>query len=339
MWKKLLLLIVAVALSLGAAELLLRAVFPVDYREPPAPLPEDAWRELLHRPSAVPGLAYELRPGADQQAKGSRIRTNSLGLRDDEPLPEDGRPTVRIAALGDSVTFGFGIEGDETWANVLERLLNEGSAPEAARVEVLNYGVGGYAARDVAAVLEHKVLPRGPALVIYGYVLNDPETEPIQPLHSYFQQVAWWQRSHLLRLLAEKRRDFEIQRLGGGNYLRYLHADPETWGSVLAAFDRMRDLTRGRDVPVIVAVFPVLLLRGEGWPAYPYRELHAQVSGAAAAQGFRVLDLLPVFESHEPAALRVSDTDGHPNAEGHRLAAEALRDLLAAEPGLLAPGE
>jgi lysophospholipase L1-like esterase len=335
MWKNLVLLGCSSVLALVAVEVFLRIARPVAYRKPAEPIPEDAWRELLHRPSAVPGLAYELRPDAEEFAKGIWIRTNSLGLRDDEPLPGEGRPTVRLVAIGDSVTFGFGVGGDETYANVLERLLNSRFGSAGNRFEVLNCGVGGYAARDVAAVLEHRVLELRPDLVLYGYVLNDPETEPIQQLHSYFQEVEWWQRSHLLRLLAERRRYLRIRRFGGGNYLQYLHRDPDTWGSALAAFDRMRDASRGAEIPVVVVLFPILLLDDAGWSAYPYHQAHAQVAQAASARGFFVLDLLPLYEEYEPSTLRVSDTDGHPNATGHRLAAEALLALIAGEPSLL----
>ena len=52
---------------------------------------------------------------------------------------------VKIACVGDSVVYGFGIEGDReryVWTAVLERILNE-SAEAGVSYEVRNYGLNG----------------------------------------------------------------------------------------------------------------------------------------------------------------------------------------------------
>jgi hypothetical protein len=83
------------ALALVGAELFLHSFRPVSYREPPPRTPEREWRELVHRPSDVPGLLYELAPNVESESKSTIVRTNSHGMRDREPLAAGDR-VVRI---------------------------------------------------------------------------------------------------------------------------------------------------------------------------------------------------------------------------------------------------
>ncbi len=64
------------------------------------------------------------------------LRTNSLGLRGPE-LGDDDPSVLRLLAIGDSVTHGWGVAEHESYPSVLEDLLrNEGHA-----VQVINAGV------------------------------------------------------------------------------------------------------------------------------------------------------------------------------------------------------
>src|SRR4030042_5945166 len=99
------LLVGTVIITLVFAELCLRFFKPVRFREPPQPLPQDVWRELLHKRSNIPGLRYEMVPNAKKNQDGIQIITNSYGMRDHEPLETRPESLKRIAILGDSVTF------------------------------------------------------------------------------------------------------------------------------------------------------------------------------------------------------------------------------------------
>jgi hypothetical protein len=55
----------------------------------------------------------------------------------------------------------------------------------------------------------------------------------------------------------------------------------------------------------------------------------ARVEGAAQEQGLHVTSSIPDFEGVDVDALRVGPLDAHPNAEGHRLLAQALARGLA----------
>src|SRR5206468_9682819 len=62
-----------------------------------------------------------------------QISRNSLGYREREPGPKDPN-RYRIAVVGDSFTFGQGIEASERFSNLVEGSLGP-------RDEVLNFGV------------------------------------------------------------------------------------------------------------------------------------------------------------------------------------------------------
>ncbi len=330
-------LAISTLVALAMAELALRAFRPVEFREPPRPAKGNAWRSLIHRRSEVPGLAYELNPGARGERGRERIAISSAGMRDDEPLARTP-DLCRVAVVGDSSTFGFGIaEAHDTYANVLERRLNAESGDDR-RYEVLNLGVGGYSSHDEALAFAARAQELAPDLLIVGYSLNDPEIEPIQPLHAHFQRVEWWQRFHLLRLLAQSRNRLELERYGGGSYYLAIHRQPEKWRSVVDAFARFQALGERGGFPVLLAILPVLP-EGEWGQRYRFLELHEQVAAEGRAHGFEVIDLLPVLEPRDPGEIRVSAEDFHPNERGHQLIADALFERIARNRDRLLPAQ
>lgn len=340
-WLRALLLVpLSAIVALVAAELWLRIYRPVAFRAPLTNERDIQWSSLVHRRSQVPGLSYELAPNVVRDVRDMHIETNSLGMRCHEPTATKDEKLVRIAVLGDSVTFGFSVAGDETYCSVLERELNAAPAltADGTRFEVLNFGVGGYSTRDEALVLEHKALPLDPDLVIVGYFLNDPDFEPNQPLHRYFRGTQWWEHSHLLRLMAKRRFDAEKQIYGAGDLYAYFHAEGEPrWNSVLTAFDRMKELCAARGVPVFVVVFPCYL-GFQSFETYLHGFVHDKVVAAASERGFATLDLLQSFRASGVKPQDVGADPEHPNARGHAIAAHAIFERLAAERATLLRG-
>ncbi len=78
-----------------------------------------------------------------------------------------GKPTdlFRIIAVGDSCVWGAMVPPESTFTAKLDRLLKREYG--AARVEVLNSGVVGYGAKQVAAHVRDKLTPFKPDLIIY----------------------------------------------------------------------------------------------------------------------------------------------------------------------------
>jgi len=315
------------------AEVLTRYISPSNYMKPVRPKPKNVWRELLHQPSEVPGLAYELAPNKQKVSTGpgnqwrAVVVTNSAGMRDSPLLdPKPGQTLINFVVLGDSFTFGFGVENEATYANVLERILNQSNAEKDIIYQVLNMGVGGYSTRDESLVLEHKVQAYAPKLVIVGYVLNDPEIDPIQPLHRYYHEPRWWQQVNLFRMIAKLKLDYDIKRIGNGNYKHFLHNTDRKWNSVRESFARMSKKAAEIDAKILLVIFPAIPRRG--WNKYPYHSIHKKVETEGKTNRFAVLNLYETFRKHPPSELRLSDLDAHPSRLGHRITAEAIYRYL-----------
>ena len=80
-----------------------------------------------------------------------------------------------MASLGDSFTAGA-TNADENFPSVIEQILNRAAEanPPAARVEMLNAGVGRYGPYQCFIRFKHDVLPLGPKQIIVAeYVGND----------------------------------------------------------------------------------------------------------------------------------------------------------------------
>lgn len=312
--------------SASMVEIFLRVFRPVAYMAPPA-VARDRWRGLLHRRSSIPGLAYELAPGARGFAQGAIIETNSHGMRDSEPLDDATPRLMRIAALGDSFTFGFGVPAESTYPEVLERLLQASAVADGPRFEVLNMGVGGYSTCDEALVLRYKALTLAPKLVLIGYFPNDPETDPVQPLHAYFDEPSWWRRFHSLRLLAQTMQSRQGRQQGGVDSIRALHEPgSRKWTAVESAFRQMHSDASARGIPVILVIIPDPPTLG--WRDYGYADLHPRIAQSAHTAGLDVLDLLPRFREQEPRRLGLSRRDHHLSKFGHAVAARAILDKL-----------
>ena len=96
----------------------------------------------------------------------ARYHINRRGLRGPAKSDAD-RGETTIAVLGDSFTFGFGVEDDETFVS----RIGEQMGPD---VRVRNFGVPGYSTDQEALLLERRVLHFRPTLVvIVVYLGND----------------------------------------------------------------------------------------------------------------------------------------------------------------------
>ncbi len=101
------------------------------------------------------------------------FRTNSHGCRDREFAQTKALGTCRILSLGDSFGVGHGVQSEETYSKVLEKLLND---TLHGRYEVINAGVGAYNTFQELQFLAHYGFAFSPDIVIVGfYVGNDFE--------------------------------------------------------------------------------------------------------------------------------------------------------------------
>ena len=118
-----------------------------------------------------PRLVYELIPYRHGTFEGIRYRSNSNGMRGPKISQTKPRGVWRIAALGDSTMFGWGIREEESFPAVLQRALNSVSDPR--KYEVLNFAVPGYNTAMEAELYRSRAEKFKPDLVMIHFDLND----------------------------------------------------------------------------------------------------------------------------------------------------------------------
>lgn len=133
-------------------------------------------RPKMWRPDPV--LGYANAPHFRRRAFANVVgRTDGAGFRSDHEVaatPEEG--AFRIVGLGDSITWGECVNREDTFLGVLEGLLSA----VRDRVEVVNAGVVGYSTYQERLMLEARILPYRPDVVIVTYCTNDllPTEDP-----------------------------------------------------------------------------------------------------------------------------------------------------------------
>jgi lysophospholipase L1-like esterase len=116
-----------------------------------------------------PAAQYRNNPGAHIAYRDGEVNDtyviNSQGLREDHEIVPPAPGTLRILAVGDSFTFGLGVNGDQTFAHDLNGL----TAADGRRVEVINAGVSGYGTDNELAWLRAYGWLLKPDVVVLGF--------------------------------------------------------------------------------------------------------------------------------------------------------------------------
>lgn len=162
--------LIVLGTSLAACEIALRICFAILGME-------------RYEFSATPeGLMWKLRANQDVVRSGPnfltrsssyRVTSNSLGLRSPEPRDTSD---IRIVCVGDSDTFGQGVNGDETFPFYLERYLSENTRKD---FEVINAGISGWSTAQEYIFIRGYLEQLHPDILILQVNSND-FTIPIQ---------------------------------------------------------------------------------------------------------------------------------------------------------------
>jgi len=297
-------------------------------------------------------LPYVLGPGTAAVVRGFTMRANAHGMRGPEITPIPAPGVHRLAALGDSVTYGVIMREEDAFPALLERTL---AARTGERFEVLNAGVPGYNTEAELAHLERDVLPLRPETVVLAFNLNDFDWTPVMgPLGilttNHGDRIASGSlrnRSEfylLLRWLVLTR-----GRVWVGNgpmpdgfetapFLPvdvavsrerkeyYRHPSDGRWQAMVDALGGIRDLTHAAGARLVVAIIP----DGDQLDT-PAPDLVPQqkLAGVCRDLALDCLDLHPAFVA-QTADVRFFMDIMHPNVAGHRVIAATIADRLLA---------
>lgn len=268
--------------------------------------------------SPNPKIGHVHRPGAQATLMGVPVTINKDGLRDRD-YPVERNDARRYVFLGDSLTLGWGVKQEQSFADRLESKL---AAQQPT--EVLNFGAGNYNTVQEVNLFLEKGLKYKPNAVVLFYFINDAEPTPVQSRweslgNSRFITFFW---SRIKSLVSRFDRNLSFQ-----GYYSGLYADDQPgWKAAKEALLLLQRTAAERGIALKVVLLPEL-----HDPAhYPFAKEHAKVMEFLASHGIAALDITPAFAgTKDPHALWVALDDAHPNATAHATIADATFDFIA----------
>lgn len=262
---------------------------------------------------------------------------NEYGMRRTTPFTAKTPEIGRIMVLGDSLTYGKGVDANDTYPSLMERMLSQ-----EFRVEVLNLGISGYQSQDILRLLLAAAPELKPDIIVYGVCLND-FLETGEGQESRENRRGWqiplplpakqfFIKQTLFGQFLEKAYDDLLMRLGLradflSNILRGLHHYQLRFTRDVTIMDFFAE---NAGFPPIVAMtldqFPEV--NGRGQQVARIAETCLQLAG---------MDVIPTeeyYQTYNGKTFMVSEWEGHPNEEAHRLFAEAFVRRLRQHPAL-----
>jgi len=307
--------------------------------------------ESFTRPSSHPGLLYEFKPAVSVEWGGCRVVTDAEGFARISPRETTtacGPGSVRIALLGDSTSFGWRVEYEQTYGELVRRKLEEHTGKAT---ELRNFSLPGYNSQHLRVVLEDRVLPWQPDLVILHYDHND--ADPIDAKPPGYLEPTYGDnllRSGLLKLVLRRIRRSQTEAL-----TTVAGEDPESPDRFFSSYrfagaqyelhwqemERIANLLDAHGIPALAFIFNTWLKRTENPQDDPYFTLlHGPARQRLEELGFVVVDMYPHAQDlmRKKGWRNLSPTwfdsrwDGHPNPEGHEFIAAILVKALAEDP-------
>ena len=268
-----------------------------------------------------PRLPFVHRANGRARVMGAEVVTNSQGLRADRDVSMQKDPAAtRILMLGDSVTFGFGVEQHETTSAQLESHLNAAGR----RVEVLNAGVGNYnTSMQVESYLSER-RQLNPDLVILNFFVNDAEPTPV-PRGNFLT------RSSMAAVYFNNRVDSVARWTNGAPgwekyYSDLYREDAPGWQQAKQAIQSLQRSCAEDGRRLAIVNYPDLHQTNP----YPLTVITDRIRQVATALSLPFLDLTPeVTQQNQAALLWVNGGDPHPNAATHAKYAARIAAWLA----------
>jgi GDSL-like Lipase/Acylhydrolase family len=340
-WLKPILPVATLALLLPLMEIAVRLVVP----RPPS------WLPIFRHHPFLPTYACQVNVHATVDTGDSRwtVNTDDEGFRvGQQPGVPDERPV--LLWLGDSFTFGYGVDYESSFVGLLA-LAKEG------RYRPVNAAVGGYGPTQYRQTLEY-LLDKNlrPRLVLIGAFIGNDFLDVIDdknpPIRDGILGNEWGAKSllkqhfHLYRLATAT-----IHRLhpyGVRQHSLDLNSEVRAWtnGELREAdsifrreFERMAALCQSHGVEMAVLIIPAgtmvdALAKGASRSPDGARDQSLPLRHAVSAfrdLHIRYLDLTPMLVAH-PVTETYFYFDGHFTARGHALVRDAVvsewRDLL-----------
>lgn len=280
-----------------------------------------------------PVLDWRYVPGSQLTVGNVVYKYNRAGFRDVDHEVRNLGATRRIVVLGDSVTEGYGVPLTDLFTRRVQAGLGDGW-------EVISVAAAGLNTPQEVHLFERDGLAYGPELVIVNFVLNDADFYSSRDAaRRYEEQVdsrvgvlnvrinpvikRALRSSALLYFMKERIEDVKGSLMGQANtdYYTRLWAEEANREKVRAGLRRLSQLKSERGFSVVVLIWPLLT----SYDTYPFGFIHEWVADETKHVRLSTIDLLATFSKLPYRSLQVTAEDSvHPNALGHKLAAETF---------------
>jgi len=267
--------------------------------------------------SPNPLIGHVHRPNVEDDLMGVAVKINADGLRD-RAYPIERNASRRIIFLGDSLTFGWGVEKSKTFEEILETKLGE-----TKPTEIINFGTGNYNTEQEVNLFFEKALKYKPDAVVVFYFINDAEPTPQKSdwelLGRFRIGTFFWSR--VKTALTLLRPDLQFRAYYSG-----LYSDQQPgWIAARRAFVALRDACENNGISLRVVLLPDFHALAD----YPFADEHRKIVAFLRDNGIAARDLAPLFAGEtNPSRLWVAPDDTHPNAIAHAMIAKYALDFL-----------
>lgn len=328
---------------------------------------EVAARTLVTMPMErpVPQVRYEphptrlfaLRPDQRAFSFGGAVTVGPSGLRLHPAATVDSAALTTVIALGDSFTFGMGVDDSATFPARLEQGLRARSRPS----RVLNAGVISYQVNQELDLLRELTRNRRVDAVVHGlywndYLVNDPDKQPALRLLREDGLFVWDEPdaapdsdgfiSSLTRrsalLFAARRAGSALRAAVSGvpvGELEYERVERSLESGVIdtAGFARLPEfyadlkrLASERGFALYVVIMPVEgIVRRPAPGSHPY-PLYARAM--LDSLGIPYLDAHQLWEKRKLGAELFLPYNKHPDAKGYEVIGDAVATWLTERP-------
>jgi hypothetical protein len=273
---------------------------------------------------------FELQPGIRKVLEGFVYQINGKGLRDSQKTFSPDPGAYRILTIGDSQTFGVGLDYENTYSQKLEKRLNDRYRKQGRTFQVWNGGVPSYNLEQTAGAFEQKTSALKPDMLILGLFI-DSIVRPtwhfnggimFDPQKNYWLQQLF-ARSHLV--------SFILLRLKNGRFNPYNYYDgyygtiDRRWNDAMEQIRSINAVCTSRGIAFLVLDLPTLFWKGplkkEDWIEYP---LNQKLEEMCAKEGIAYTNALLPFEGYEAGPLwAVPGLDCHYGPRAAELVAES----------------
>ena len=291
-----------------------------------------------------PEIFWRFRPSlniSSQFFEGKRYRINSHGLRGEEIASKSEKK--RLVFLGNSCTFGWGIDDEQDFVKLTEKYINEDR--KLPTVETINAGIPGYSSFQGRRFFVSDFAPLKPDIVFIMFAWNDqwaaagniPDNEQKSPPDWVINFQNNFSRLKLYRLMKKLilsstesslddrlNKEAPVYRVSLEDFYNNLYALVNYVKS-----NGGRPILLTSPIPTLEKYYPA----GSRSSMHQYHELYnSQTRLVARNSGRELIDIAAIFNNYNDLFDNAPKDPIHFNARGHVVAANAIVDYLKSAP-------